>query len=66
MNWIQNYFMQEAAYAVMFEERYKIPVAQLVTIIAVDSDEPQLFIENRDDYIQEFISYRDVWESNQS
>ena len=41
-------------------------VSQLVTIIAVDSDEPQLFIENRDDYIQEFISYRDLWESNQS
>ena len=58
--------MQESAYAVMFEERYKIPVSQLVTIVAVDSDEPQLFIENRDDYIQEFISYRDLWESNQS
>ena len=64
--WIQNYFMQESAYAVMFEERCKIPVSQLVTIIAVDSDEPQLFIEKRDDYIQEFISYRDLWESNQS
>ena len=65
-DWIQNYFIQEAAYAVMFEERYKIPVSQLVTIIAVDSDEPQLFIENRDDYIQEFIRYRDLWDSNQS
>ena len=65
-DWIQNYFMQESAYAVMFEERYKIPVSQLVTIVAVDSDEPQLFRENRDDYIQEFISYRDLWESNQS
>ena len=65
-DWIQNYFMQESAYAVMFEERYKIPVSQLVTIIAVDSDEPQLFIENRDDYIQEFIRYRDLWDSNQS
>ena len=64
-DWIQNYFMQEAAYAVMFEERSKIPVSQLVTIIAVDSDEPQLFVEKRDDYIQEFIKYRDLWESNQ-
>ena len=64
-DWIQNYFMQESAYAVMFEERYKIPVSQLVTIIAIDSDEPQLFIENRNDHIQEFIRYRDLWESNQ-
>ena len=41
--WISNYFQQESAYAVMFEEMFDLPVSQLVTIIAVESDEPQVF-----------------------
>jgi genome maintenance exonuclease 1 len=59
--WINNYFMQEAAYAVMFEERTKIPINRLVTVIAVEQDEPQLFIENRDDYIHLFQEYRNLY-----
>ena len=62
-DWITNYFMQESAYAVMFEEMFDIPVSQLVTIIAVESDEPQVFVEKRDDHIDGFIKLRDQWES---
>ena len=62
-DWITNYFMQESAYAVMFEEMSDIPVSQLVTIIAVESDEPQVFVEKRDDHIDGFIKLRDQWES---
>jgi len=62
-DWITNYFMQESAYAVMFEEMTEIPVSQLVTIIAVESDEPQVFVEKRDDHINDFIKLRDQWES---
>jgi len=65
-DWITNYFMQEAAYAVMFEEMFNIPVSQIVTIIAVEADEPQLFVEKRDDWIGGFIELRDKWESSQS
>ena len=61
--WISNYFQQESAYAVMFEEMFDIPVSQLVTIIAVESDEPQVFVEKRDDHIDGFIKLRDQWES---
>ena len=61
--WISNYFQQESAYAVMFEEMFEIPVSQLVTIIAVESDEPQVFVEKRDDHIDGFIKLRDQWES---
>ena len=32
--WIDNYFMQESAYAIMYEERTGTPITQLVTIIA--------------------------------
>ena len=53
--WISNYFQQTAAYAVMFEERTKIPVNQLVVLIAVDNHQPQIFIEKRDNHIQACI-----------
>lgn len=51
-NYIQNYFMQEAAYAIMWEERTRMPITQLVTIIAVDQSEPQVFIEHRDNWVR--------------
>lgn len=60
--WIQNYFMQCSAYAVMFEECTKIPVSQLVVIIAVAGDNPQVFIKKRDDYIGQFIEYRNLYD----
>ena len=49
--WVKNYFMQEAGYAVMWEERTGMPITQLVTIISVDGSEPQVFIEHRDNWI---------------
>jgi|TARA_R110002073_G_scaffold246845_2_gene409614 genome maintenance exonuclease 1 len=60
-SWISNYFMQEAAYAVMFEERTGIPITTLVTVIAVEQDEPQMFIVHRDNYIHMFQEYREIF-----
>lgn len=51
-NYIHNYFMQEAAYSIMWEERTGMPIVQLVTIIAVDESEPQVFIEHRDNWVR--------------
>jgi len=48
---VTNYFMQESGYAVMWEERTGMPITQLVTVISVDNDEPQVFIEHRDNWI---------------
>lgn len=56
--WIKGYMMQESAYCVMFEERTKIPIRQIVTVITVDNEEPQVFIEDRDNYIWDFIALR--------
>jgi len=56
--WVTNYFMQEAAYAVMWEERVKEPITQLVTLIANDANEPQIFIEHRDKWIYKFMEVR--------
>ena len=60
--WIQNYYMQCSAYAVMFEERTGIPVPRIVVMIAVDGEKAQIFVKKRDDYIGEFIKYRDIYE----
>lgn len=51
-DYITNYFMQEAAYAVMWEERTSQPITQLVTIISVDNNDPQVFVEHRDNWIR--------------
>ena len=50
---IKNYFMQEAGYAVMWEERTGQPITQLVTIIAVDNEDPQIFVEHRDNWVNQ-------------
>ena len=52
LDWIKNYFMQESAYAIMWEERTGMPITQLVTIISVDNHEPQVFIEHRDNWVR--------------
>jgi len=55
---IYNYFMQTAAYSVAFEERTGIPVGRLVIIMAVENDDPRLFIEKRDNWIGGFRKLR--------
>jgi CRISPR/Cas system-associated exonuclease Cas4 (RecB family) len=53
--WISGYFMQCAAYAIMWEERTGMPITQLVVLIAVDDNEPQVFIEHRDNWVQPLL-----------
>ena len=59
---IHSYFMQTSAYAVMFEERTGIPVSRLVILMTVD-DEPEasVFVEKRDDWIDQFIDLREAY-----
>lgn len=56
---IHGYFMQTAAYAVMFEERTKIPVDRLVILMSVDDNPACMFVEKRDDWIGSFIELRE-------
>jgi hypothetical protein len=60
---IYNYFKQEAAYAVMFEEMTGIAVPQLVTVITTVCGESQVFVEHRDEWIPGFIELRDQYEA---
>jgi genome maintenance exonuclease 1 len=60
--WILNYFMQCSAYAVMYEERTGIPVPRIAVVIAVDGEQPQIFVKKHNDYIGDFIKYREIYE----
>lgn len=48
--WIENYFLQCTAYALMVEERYSIKVPQIAVLIAVENEHPQLFVKKASDY----------------
>lgn len=52
---IHNYFIQESAYAIMWEERFKMPITKLVTIMHVDHKKPMVFVEHRDNWTAKLL-----------
>lgn len=51
--WIENYFEQGTAYALMYEEHVGTPIDQIIIIISADGEtEPQVFIEEKAHYIE--------------
>jgi genome maintenance exonuclease 1 len=59
---IQDYFLQSAAYALMYEERLGVPIEQIVIMMASDGlPEPQIFVKNTIDYheplLEKIIQY---------
>lgn len=59
---IENYFIQEAAYAIMFEERTGIPITRLVTVMVVDGQTtPLIFKQHRDRWAPELIKVIDEY-----
>tara|TARA_Y100000310_G_scaffold39955_1_gene37467 strand:- start:1334 stop:2020 length:687 start_codon:yes stop_codon:yes gene_type:complete len=59
--WIHSYYKQAAGYAVMWEERTGIPITQLVVLVMVDGDNPQIFIEHRDNWTKSLIESIDYY-----
>lgn len=59
--WIEGYFMQTSAYAVMFEELTGIPVGRTLIVVGVDDHEPQIFQEKRNDWIFKFRDLREQY-----
>lgn len=53
--WIENYFLQSTIYSMMFEALYKIKIPQIAIIIAVDHEDPQLFVKDRGLYVNKVI-----------
>ena len=48
---IQSYFLQATVYSLMAEELTEHKFPQIVVAIAVDHDDAQIFVKNRDDYV---------------
>ena len=62
-DWIHSYFMQCAAYAIMYEERTGTPISRLVVMISVEQDSPQIFFEKRDNWVEQLLYYRNLYEN---
>ncbi len=50
--WITNYFEQATAYSIMFQERTKVPVKQIVILISCEGGEVQEFKRKTIDYVK--------------
>ena len=56
---IKGYFMQETAYAKMFEEQYDVPIERIVTIIAVEeTGQSQMFVEEPKHWVTPLMDLR--------
>jgi hypothetical protein len=59
---IENYYLQATAYAIMFQERTKTPIKNIVILISCESGDSQVFIANPMDYVDKLhktiVNYR--------
>ena len=59
--WIENYFIQSTAYSLMVKERYDLDIEQIVIMIAVEGDNPQVFVKDPSDYVKKTIDIFDTY-----
>jgi len=50
--YIQDYFLQCTAYALMFEEIVGIPIEQIVILVGVEQGNGQIFIKEKSNYVE--------------
>jgi len=53
--WIDNYFMQCTAYAMMYEETFGTPIEQIVIMLANEDGTSQIFIKEKKDYEKDLV-----------
>ena len=63
-DWCEKFFAQGAFYGIAYEELTSIPVPQVVIIIAVENEQPQLFVEKRDDWTHLIWEAKKLYELN--
>ena len=51
--WNKNYYMQTAAYAVMYEELFGTPIDQIVIIMASEDGAGRVFVKDKAEYLPE-------------
>jgi len=62
--WIESYFLQETAYAMMVEELYQIPIYYIITLIATEEGTLQFFVKQPIDYVNKVINTFNVYHLN--
>lgn len=55
---IHDYFLQETFYALAYQEMTGTKIQQIVTIIAVEDDRPQVFVKQIRPYIKDLVERR--------
>ena len=55
---VENYFLQESAYAYMFYERTGLVIPQIVTVMAIDGSEAKVWVAKSKDYLPKFMEVR--------
>jgi genome maintenance exonuclease 1 len=55
--YIENYFFQATAYAIMLEERYKISVPSIGLLVAVEDDNLQVFLKHTSEFRKKVVSH---------
>lgn len=58
---VPDYFMQTAAYSVMFEENTSIPVKYVLLVIGVDHHDPIVYREDAADWVDNFKEIRHLY-----
>jgi genome maintenance exonuclease 1 len=61
---IEDYFAQCTAYSLMLEEMIQTPVDQIVIIVAVENEQPQLFVEKTENYIESLVKLIKFYHAN--
>lgn len=65
--YIQNYFLQTTAYSLMFEERTRVSIDQIVIIVADETGGVETFVESRGNFVNELMEclaeYRQITNS---
>jgi genome maintenance exonuclease 1 len=56
--WITNYFIQCSFYALCVGELLSIKIPQIVVLIAVENDYPQIFVKRTKDYIKPLLDLK--------
>lgn len=64
--WIQNYFFQCTAYALMLYERQKVWCPQICLLIATDEDGLQPILKQTSQYVEQVRDYFDDWHTKNS
>jgi genome maintenance exonuclease 1 len=49
--WIEDYFIQCTAYSLMYEDMTGVKIEQIVILMSVDHEQPEIFVKNRKDYV---------------